>query len=62
MSSSQVIVQNKSVLRSIAGTTGNPPSARALIALSLLITALCALFAYDLNYDLIFSKRGWFNF
>jgi hypothetical protein len=62
MSSSQVIVRNKSVLRSIAGTTGKPTSARTLIALSLLITALCALFTYDLNYDLIFSKRGWFNF
>lgn len=30
--------------------------------LSLLITALCALFVYELNYDLIFTKRGWFNF
>ena len=42
--------------------TDKPPSARGLIVLSLLITALCAQFVYDLNYDLIFTRRGWFNF
>ena len=46
----------------VSAGMGNPPTARALIVLSLLITAFCALFVYGLNYDLIFSKLGWFNF
>lgn len=46
----------------VSAGTGNPPTARALIVLSLLITAFCALFVYGLNYDLISSKLGWFNF
>lgn len=45
-----------------AAGSGNPPSARALIALSLLITVFCTQFVYDLQYAIIFSKRGWFNF
>ena len=57
-----MIAGNDSAPGLISTGTDNPPSARALIVLSLLITALCALFVYDLNYDLIFSRRGWFNF
>jgi hypothetical protein len=41
---------------------GAPPSAKALIVLALVLTGVCALFVYELNYDLIFTKRGWFNF
>lgn len=45
-----------------AAGSGNPPSARALIILSLLITVFCTQFVYDLQYAIIFTKRGWFNF
>lgn len=53
---------NNSAPGLISTGTDNPPSARALIVLSLLITALCALFVYEPNYDLIFSKPGRLNF
>ena len=57
-----MISRNSSAPGLIAAGPGNPPSARSLIILSLLITALCTQFVYDLQYALIFTKRGWFNF
>ncbi len=57
-----MIFRNNSSPGLFSAGAGDPPSARGVIILALLITAFCGLFVYDLNYDLIFSKRGWFNF
>jgi len=45
-----------------AVVASDTPSVKSLVTLSLMITALCALFVYDPNYDIIFSRGSGNNF
>lgn len=57
-----MIPESATALPSRSAGAGKSPTIRSLLILSVFITLLCAQFVNDLNYDLIFTKRGWFNF